>query len=97
MTLWDDLRGRAALPQMAGRRRALRGTSIMSDKGRVGGKRKMGPLLEAVDRPKELVIPRVLHDQLSHLRSIMDWNGFFASLFVLSLAPVAVTAQTPAL
>jgi hypothetical protein len=27
----------------------------------------------------------------------MDWNGFFASLLVLSLAPVAVTAQTPAL
>jgi hypothetical protein len=69
----------------------------MSDEGRVGGKRKMGRLLEAVDRPKELVIPRVLHDQLSHLRSIMDRNGFFASLLVLSLAPVAVTAQTPAL
>jgi len=55
----------------------------------------MGRLLEAVDRPKELVIPRALHDQLSNLRSIMDWNRFFASLFVLSLAPVAVTAQTP--
>ena len=27
----------------------------------------------------------------------MDWNRFFASLLVLSLAPVAVTAQTPAL
>jgi hypothetical protein len=27
----------------------------------------------------------------------MDWNRFFASLFVLSLAPVAGTAQTPAL
>jgi hypothetical protein len=57
----------------------------------------MGPLLEAVDRLKDLVIPRVLHDQLSNLRWIMDWSRFFASLFVLSLAPVAVTAQTPAL
>jgi hypothetical protein len=27
----------------------------------------------------------------------MDWNRLFVSLFVLSLAPVAVTAQTPAL
>ena len=27
----------------------------------------------------------------------MDWNRFFASLFVLSLAPVAGTAQPPAL
>jgi hypothetical protein len=27
----------------------------------------------------------------------MDWNRLFVSLFVLSLAPVAVTAQTPPL
>src|SRR5260370_33151681 len=61
-------------------------------------KKKNGPLPEAVegsepDRPKELVVPGVLHDQLSNLRPIMDWNRFFESLFALSLAPVAVTAQ----
>jgi len=60
----------------------------MSDKGRVGGKRKIGRLLEAVDRPKELVIPRVLHDQLSNLRSIMDWNRFFVSLLCCLLRPL---------
>jgi hypothetical protein len=46
--------------------------AMESGKGQVGqGKRKMGRLPEAVegsepDRSKELVVPRVLHDQLSN-------------------------------
>jgi hypothetical protein len=67
----------------------------MSDKGRVGAKKKNGPTARSSRPTKQLVIPRVLHDQLSNLRSIMDWNRFFASLLVLSLAPVAVTGGHP--
>jgi len=46
--------------------------AVASGKGRVGqGKAEMAPLPKAVrgtklDRPKELVFPRVLHEELSH-------------------------------
>jgi hypothetical protein len=75
--------------------------AMESCKGQVGKRnRKMGRLSEAVegskfDRPKELVVPRVLHDQLSKLRPIMGSNRFLASLLTLSFVTVAV-AQTPA-
>src|SRR5258708_28215614 len=61
-------------------------TAMESCKGQVGKRnRKMGRLSEAVegskfDRPKELVVPRVLHDQLSNMltagaSSGRAWNG----------------------
>jgi hypothetical protein len=75
--------------------------AMESCKGQVGKRnRKMGRLSEAVERaevdgPKELVVPRILHDQLSKLRPIMGSNRFLASLLTLSFVTVAV-AQTPA-
>jgi Protein of unknown function (DUF1236) len=75
--------------------------AMESCKGQVGKRnRKMDRLSETVqgskfDRPQELVVPRVLHDQLIKLRPIMGSNCFLASLLTLSFVTVAV-AQTPA-